>query len=156
MLLQGQGKTVILRKRTRNSVRTETRRIAWRAAASRKEQKKVRAQDREGVHERRYSHPGRERRRQEQLLGRILGRQRPASAAADKPAANDEKTWRDKFATLRHKLEQDQAELDVMQRELGVLNVQYYSDPVKAMQQQFTRSDINKKTADIDAKKERH
>ena len=28
--------------------------------------------------------------------------------------------------------------LDVMQRELGVLNVQYYNDPVKAMQQQFT------------------
>ncbi len=30
-----------------------------------------------------------------------------------------------------HKLAQDQADLDVMQRELGVLNVQYYSDPVK-------------------------
>ncbi len=40
-----------------------------------------------------------------------------------------------------------------MQRELGVLDVQYYSDPVKAMQQQLTRSDINDKTAKIDAKK---
>jgi hypothetical protein len=40
-----------------------------------------------------------------------------------------------------------------MQRELGVLDVQYYSNPVKAMQQDLTRSDINKKTADIDAKK---
>ena len=40
-----------------------------------------------------------------------------------------------------------------MQRELGVLDVQYYSDPVKAMQQEFTRSDINNKTAKIDAKK---
>ena len=26
-----------------------------------------------------------------------------------------------------------------MQRELGVLDVQYYNDPVKAMQQQFSR-----------------
>jgi hypothetical protein len=39
-----------------------------------------------------------------------------------------------------------------MQRELGVLDVQNYSDPVKAMQQEMTRSDINQKTADIDAK----
>ncbi len=74
---------------------------------------------------------------------------KPATAAKG-TAGNDEKTWRDKFAGLRHKLEQDQANLDVMQRELGVLNVQYYGDPVKAMQQGFTRDDINKKTADID------
>ena len=50
------------------------------------------------------------------------------------------------------KLATDQADLDVMQRELGVLDVQNYSDPVKAMQQALTRSDINKKAADIDAK----
>jgi hypothetical protein len=40
-----------------------------------------------------------------------------------------------------------------MQRELGVLNMQYYSDPNKAMQQQLSRDDINKKSAAIDAKK---
>jgi len=66
---------------------------------------------------------------------------------------SQEKTWRERFANLRHKLEQDQQELDVMQRELGVLDVQYYNNPVKAMQQDLTRSDINKKTSDIDAKK---
>jgi chromosome segregation ATPase len=75
-----------------------------------------------------------------------------AQGAAAKPA-NDEKSWRDKFAALRHKLEQDQADLDVMQRELGVLNTQFYTDPTKAMQQQLTRSDINNKIADIDKKK---
>jgi hypothetical protein len=67
--------------------------------------------------------------------------------------ANDEKSWRDKFAALRHKLEQDQTALDVMQRELGQLDVQYYPDPVKAMQQGYTRSDINDKSAQIEAKK---
>jgi hypothetical protein len=67
-----------------------------------------------------------------------------------KPAAG-EKAWREKFAGLRAKLARDQADLDVMQRELGVLNVQNYSDPVKAMQQDLTRGDINKKTSDIDA-----
>jgi hypothetical protein len=84
-----------------------------------------------------------------------------AAGSADKSGASvsdnsieaQEKTWRERFAKLRHKVEQDQQELDVMQRELGVLDVQYYSNPVKAMQQDLTRSDINKKTSDIDAKK---
>ena len=71
---------------------------------------------------------------------------------AAKPA-NDEKSWRAKFAELRHKLEQDQANLDVMQRELGVLSTQFYTDPVKQMQQELTRSDIDKKTADIEKMK---
>lgn len=86
-----------------------------------------------------------------------VGSSSPAadSSAATTPAsaADDEKTWRDRFAKLHHKLDQDKQELDVMQRELGVLNVQYYSDPLKAMQQQYSRSDINEKTAKIDAKK---
>ncbi len=76
----------------------------------------------------------------------------PAKTGTSAPS--DEKGWREKFANLRHKVDQDQAELDVMQRELGVLDVQYYNDPVKAMQQDLTRADINKKTADIDAKKQ--
>src|ERR1700689_5138053 len=83
-----------------------------------------------------------------------------AAADANPPAANaapanDEKTWRAKFATLHHKLEQDEQELDVMQRELGVLDVQYYANPLKSMQQDLTREDINKKTSDIDAKKQK-
>jgi len=85
-----------------------------------------------------------------------IGESSPAAAAdnnTSKATGGDEKTWRDRFAKLNHKLDQDKQELDVMQRELGVLDVQYYNDPVKAMQQQLTRSDINDKTAKIDAKK---
>jgi hypothetical protein len=86
-----------------------------------------------------------------------VGKEPPsADAAADGTVAKagpaDEKTWREKFAALRAKLARDQEDLTVMQRELGVLDLQNYSDPVKAMQQQLTREDINKKTADIDAK----
>jgi hypothetical protein len=74
----------------------------------------------------------------------------PADAAkSDKAAESDEKRWRTRFEKLHHKLEQDQADLDVMQRELGVLDLQYYNDPVKAMQQELTRSDINEKRAKI-------
>lgn len=76
-----------------------------------------------------------------------------AKGSAKTASANDEAAWRGRFAKLRHKLEQDQAELDIMQRELGVLNMQYYSDPNKAMQQQLSRDDIDKKTAAIEAKK---
>jgi hypothetical protein len=67
--------------------------------------------------------------------------------------AEAEKAWREKFAELRRKLAENQGELEVMERELGVLNLQNYNDPVKAMQQGMTRGDINKKTADIEAKK---
>jgi chromosome segregation ATPase len=77
----------------------------------------------------------------------------PADGAkSDKAAASDEKKWRARFEKLRHKLEQDQADLEVMQRELGVLDLQYYNDPMKGMQQGLTRSDINDKTAKITAK----
>jgi hypothetical protein len=73
-------------------------------------------------------------------------------------SGNDEKSWRDKFAKLRHKLDQDQAALDVLQREVGVAEVQYYGgDPTKAMNdgmsQQPFGSSYTKKLADIDAKK---
>jgi len=81
-----------------------------------------------------------------------------AAGGAKTPAGNNEKAWRDRFSQLRHKLEQDQAELDVMQREVGVAEVQYYNgDPQKAQQdktsQQALGTAYNKKVADIDAKK---
>jgi hypothetical protein len=75
------------------------------------------------------------------------------AVAAESAAPNDEKSWREKFATLRGKLAKDQNELDILQREMGVTNVQQYNDPVKAMQQNLTRSDINTKTAKIEEKK---
>jgi len=81
------------------------------------------------------------------------GGDQAASKTAAPPSGNDEKAWRERFTGLRKKLEQDQADLEIMQRELGVLDVQYYNDPMKGMQQGYTRSDINEKTAKIDEKK---
>jgi len=84
-----------------------------------------------------------------------------ASTSTSTPAptaANDEKAWKDKFAELRHKLEQDQAELDVLQRESGVSMLQYYGgDPQKAAQDQNSQQPLGeayqKKISKIDAKK---
>lgn len=77
----------------------------------------------------------------------------PADGQGAAPSgAMDEKAWRERFANLHHKLDQDQQELDILQRELGVANVNFYTDPVKGMQQGLTMEDINKKKAAIDAK----
>lgn len=75
------------------------------------------------------------------------------NGATPAASANDEKTWRDRFATLHHKLEQDQAELAVLEREYGVSSVQFYTDPMKEMQQKLTNDELYKKTLAIDAKK---
>lgn len=65
----------------------------------------------------------------------------------------DEAYWRKRFAEARTKLELAEKDLDVSQRELNLLQTQYYSDPNKALQQQLTRDDINTKTAKVDEKK---
>lgn len=70
-----------------------------------------------------------------------------------KPDPNGEEAWRGRFQELHDKIATTQQELDVLQRELDKNQVQYYSDPQKAMTQQYDRSDINDKTAKIDAKK---
>ena len=76
-----------------------------------------------------------------------------APASGTTSAANGEAAWRERFKRLHKKLEQDQVDLSIMQRELGVLDVQYYNDPVKSMQQGYSRSDINEKTDKIEARK---
>ena len=67
----------------------------------------------------------------------------------------NETGWRNLFKDLRHRLDQDQQDLAISQRELGKDDVQFYTDPVQGMQQGLTRSDINDKTAKIDALKQK-
>ena len=69
------------------------------------------------------------------------------------PDGKDEKAWRALFASLQHKLEQDQQLLEIDQRELGEMGPQYYADPQKTMMQELTREDLNKKTASIEKRK---
>jgi DNA repair exonuclease SbcCD ATPase subunit len=78
--------------------------------------------------------------------------QAEALTKEEKTGKKDEAYWRARFAKAHAKLKKDQDELAVLQRELGRLQVQYYPDPMKALEQQYTRSDINKQTAKIDAK----
>ena len=66
---------------------------------------------------------------------------------------NSEKAWRKRFAEQRKKISDAELKLDVLQREAEKADVQYYSDPQKAMQEQFTRTEINEKNAKIEATK---
>lgn len=60
-----------------------------------------------------------------------------AGAAATAQKKMSPADWRAKFAALRKKLQQDQTELSVMQREAGQQMMQYYGgDPQKAVQDQ--------------------
>jgi parvulin-like peptidyl-prolyl isomerase len=84
------------------------------------------------------------------------GKQDSDQTAAELAAENDPKSevyWRKRFQKLRDKLAQSEKELDILQRNLDKNQVQYYSDPQKALMQQHDRSDINEGTAKIDAKK---
>jgi hypothetical protein len=66
---------------------------------------------------------------------------------------NSEKAWRQRFSEQRQKIANAEKELEILQRELQKSQVQYYADPAKAMNEQTNRSEINDKTAKIDAKK---
>jgi chromosome segregation ATPase len=73
------------------------------------------------------------------------------TAGADK---NDEAAWRKKFQEARAKLADAEKELDILQREAQKAQVQYYSDPQKAMKEQYSRKDVADKDAKIAAKKQ--
>ena len=76
----------------------------------------------------------------------------PKERPDKKSPLKDEAYWRATFAEAHKALQRARTDLGILQRELSVLQVAYYPDPQKAMKQQFTREDINKKQAEIDAK----
>jgi hypothetical protein len=65
-----------------------------------------------------------------------------------------EKAWRKRFQDLRDKIAAAEKELDILQREDDKAQLQYYNDPTKAMNEQYTRKDINDKNAKIERKKQ--
>jgi len=83
---------------------------------------------------------------------------RPAAAAGEKGATPGEEKgeayWRKRFAEARGKLRIAEKELDILQRELNLANQQYYTDPNKALREQYDRKDINNLTKAIADKKQ--
>jgi len=70
------------------------------------------------------------------------GAAKAAGASAEeenKKKAELEASWRGKFITAHKKLDDDQKDLDLMQREYNMKKEQYYSDPNTAMREQYNR-----------------
>ena len=66
---------------------------------------------------------------------------------------NGEAAWRAKFKDQHDQIAKAEKELDILGRELEKAQLEYYPDPQKAMKEQNSRTEINDKTAKIDAKK---
>lgn len=68
--------------------------------------------------------------------------------------ARGEKYYRQKMGDLLAKLERHQRELEVLQQKLSQNQMQYYPDPNKTLQQEYTRGDVSKLNQDIEKKKQ--
>jgi hypothetical protein len=75
-----------------------------------------------------------------------------AGAGAGEPEKLDEAEWRKKFTDLRAQIAAAEKELDLLKRERQLNEVQYYSDPNKALREQYSRSELNDAKVKIDAK----
>jgi len=84
--------------------------------------------------------------------------QHPAAEANGNVASaqgnHGEEYYRARAQELQSRLEIHQRELDVLQQELGENQVQYYSNPSEALQQQYSRADIGGVRAAIEKKQQ--
>jgi hypothetical protein len=74
--------------------------------------------------------------------------------APEAKGVHDEKYYRTRLSELQGKLDLHKRELDVLQQKVNLNQMQYYSDPNKALQQEYSRGDINQLNQDIEAKKQ--
>lgn len=79
----------------------------------------------------------------------------PAAASTEEQKKDEkgEAYWRKKFADARANLRNAEKELDILQRELNLQQMQYYSDPNKALREQLERKDINEQRKKIEDKR---
>jgi hypothetical protein len=83
----------------------------------------------------------------------VVGGEQPADARPDDGEVPEEETeehWRKKFAAARDDLRMAERELDVLQRELNRLLLQYEDDPNEALRQQYSRERVNEHTLKIE------
>ena len=76
----------------------------------------------------------------------------PAQPPA-KTEAELEKEYREKFAKLREAQALEEKKLDVMQRELNLMQNQFYTNPQDTMTQELTRGNINQRMKDLETQK---
>lgn len=77
-----------------------------------------------------------------------------ASSTAAGGEKHDEKYYRDQTKLLQERLDLHKRQLDVVKQKQAQGQLQYYSDPNKTLQEEFSRSEINKKSDEV-AEKEK-
>ena len=107
--------------------------------------------------------PGQAAAGQPPAAGQAAAAGQPGQAAAGQPAAGAapaektpaelEQEYRMKFAELRENLSLEERKLDILQRELNLMQNQYYSDPAATLMQEQSRSNINTRIAEIEMQK---
>jgi len=90
----------------------------------------------------------------EQQAGLAQAAPEGGQAAGGEKKEDAETFWKKRFADQRGKIASAEKELDILQREAEKAQVQYYTDPTKALMEQNTRKDINEKNAKIAQKKQ--
>ena len=70
-----------------------------------------------------------------------------------KSRAELEKDYREKFGKLRENLALEERRLEVLQRELNMANVQFYSDPNAALREQTTRGELTARQQELEQQK---
>ena len=75
-----------------------------------------------------------------------------AGAPGAKPPVKDEAYWRQRFADANKKLADDAHEQDILQREYNLKQEQFYTDPMAALKQDYSRQDLNDTKTKIDEK----
>jgi len=75
-----------------------------------------------------------------------------AASPGEKGPVKDEAYWRGRFVAANKKLTDDAHELDILQREYNLKQQQYYTDPMAALKQDYSRSDLNDSKTKIDDK----
>ncbi len=83
---------------------------------------------------------------------RITEQGRPRILPVRERATTRKKSGASAFRISATRLPAAEKELDILQREDDKAQVQYYSDPTKAMNEQYSRKDINDKNAKIERK----
>jgi len=85
--------------------------------------------------------------------GQAAGQPAAGAQPAEKTQEELEKEYRTKFAGLRENLSLEERKLDILQRELGLMQNQYDSDPQRTLTQELTRSNINTRVTEIGTQK---
>jgi len=70
------------------------------------------------------------------------------------PGVHDEKYYRNAMRELRTRQEMHQRQLAVLEQKLSQNQMQFYADPQKTLEQEFSRADVNKFTRQIEEKKQ--